>query len=424
MRSLKKEKEILVIGSWGVERRGNTWKAKGRGRQTGRQFTVWEEATGKWRVSGTNSEGSRRRERFLATDLAEAIQQGGNALYQLCTDPDHPQLDLAAAFEKAILSTGGSKEYKENLRRFAGYFCDWAEERGIVLWHEIRFEHVRDYMQAGFNRGLKSKTVSCYLEPVRIASRFLAANWPDHYRDICSALRMPANAGKDRLYRGEDGNPVLSFEEVLDFLDWLRCYPSADVLIPAVLLQGICGLQLREALRLRWFDVNLVTRTITIQDHPEYGERVKNEYRVRRIPLPVLVWQGLEAMQSRTGKVVPYEENDKAFGKLLKYALLKWNPRCDIAPKDLRNTLQTRAMEHAIDEGWNRYLVDRYVGHAPETIAERHYFGDKRSRMVDVFREHVSTKIDALIERIQEEKGHKTAQPISIVPFLEASERK
>jgi hypothetical protein len=44
--------------------------------------------------------------------------------------------------------------------------------------------------------------------------------------------------------------------------------------------------------------------------------------------------------------------------------------------------------------------------------------------MVEVFREHVSTKIDALIQEIQVAKGHKMAQPISIVPFLEASEGK
>lgn len=64
------------------------------------------------------------------------------------------------------------------------------------------------------------------------------------------------------------------------------------------------------------------------------------------------------------------------------------------------------------------HLVDRYVGHAPKTVAERHYFGDKKGRMVEVFREHVSGKINGLIERIESAKGHKRAQPISIVPFL------
>lgn len=217
---------------------------------------------------------------------------------------------------------------------------------------------------------------------------------------------------------------MLSFEEAIDFLDWLATYPHSEILVPAVLLQGISGLQLREVLRLRWFDVDLQTRTITIQDHPEYDERVKNEYRVRRIPLPGLVWEGLDLIQSKNGKVVPYDGNDNAFGKLLKRAFRKWNADCDLAPKDLRNTLQTHAMEHAIDEGWNTYLVDRYVGHAPQTVAEKHYFGDKKRRMVEVFREHVSAKIDGVIERIVHSKWHKTAQAISIVPFLEASEWK
>ena len=68
-----------------------------------------------------------------------------------------------------------------------------------------------------------------------------------------------------------------------------------------------------------------------------------------------------------------------------------------------------------------RSKVDRYVGHAPKTVAERHYFGDRKSRMAEVFREHVSAKVDGVIEAILREKGHKKAQPLSIVPFLEAS---
>lgn len=200
MRSLKTEiKEILVIGSWAIERRKMKWKVKGRGNQTGRRFTVWEESTGKWRVNGTNLEGSRKRERFPSTDLAEAVHQGANVLFGTTLDPSHPQLDLATAFSKGIASGGGSKEHKADLHQFAGYFCDWAERRGMVLWQEIRFEHVRDYIQASLDRGLKAKTVSHYLEPVRSTSRFLAANWPDHYRDICSTIRLAPNSGQDHV---------------------------------------------------------------------------------------------------------------------------------------------------------------------------------------------------------------------------------
>ena len=39
----------------------------------------------------------------------------------------------------------------------------------------------------------------------------------------------------------------------------------------------------------------------------------------------------------------------------------------------------------------------------------------------EVFREHVSIKIDGVIDQIDRAKGHKRAQAIPLVPFLEAS---
>jgi len=279
-------------------------------------------------------------------------------------------------------------------------------------------------MQESFDRGLKAKTVSHYLAPIRSASRFMAANWPESYQDICASLRQSPNSGRSLIYRDDDGIASLSFGEVLDFLDWLGQYAHTAVLTPAVLLQGVCGLQLREALRLRWdLDVDLEKGTITIQDHPEFEERVKNRYRVRRIPLPTRVWKNLAGVERSHPKVVPYDGDSTAFGKLLRRALHKWNPDCAVAPKDLRNTLQTHALEHAADEGWNTYLVDRYVGHAPKTVMERHYFGDKNSRMVGVFREHVVTKIDGLIDGLQSQNGTIKARIIEMAcPNEEAAQ--
>lgn len=425
MRSLKNRvKQILMIGSYGVEQWESTWKVRGHGSRIGQQFTVWQESPGKWRVNGTSCEGSRRRERFPATSLAEAIEQGAAILYGNQYDPGHPKLDLSSAFDRTIRAGGGSKEHQDDLYQFGEYFCNWAQNRNLGQWHELRQEHLKEYMTSLFERGLKAKSVSHYFEPIRSASRFLAANWPEHYRDICQGLRLPRHAGRDGRYREEDGNPCLSYKEVLDLAGWMRRYEHGPVLFPGVLLQGVCGLQLREALRLRWSDVDLLEGTLTIQDNPEFGERVKNEYRVRRIPLPRVVYHHLQRMGQGIGTVIPYQGNDNAYGKLLKRAFLNWNPQCDIAPKDLRNTLQTHAMEHAIDEGWNTYLVDRYVGHAPKTVAEKHYFGDKKGRMVEVFREHVAEKIDGLLERIESAEWHKMAQPISVVPFFSGLSRR
>ncbi len=74
--------------------------------------------------------------------------------------------------------------------------------------------------------------------------------------------------------------------------------------------------------------------------------------------------------------------------------------------------------------GFNQqYIVGQFIGHTPQTVAERYYFGDKKGRMVEVFREHVAEKIDGLLERIEGAKWHKMAQPISVVPFLRGLSR-
>jgi len=62
-------------------------------------------------------------------------------------------------------------------------------------------------------------------------------------------------------------------------------------------------------------------------------------------------------------------------------------------PKDLRNTLQTVA----VDGGWYGYYVQRYVGHAPSTIGERHYQGDRGDRLLSHFREKVIPHVEEAI---------------------------
>ena len=80
----------------------------------------------------------------------------------------------------------------------------------------------------------------------------MTANWPDHYQNICATLRIPNYIGQDLEYQENVGNPVLMISEVIQFLGWLKNYPPALVLRSGVALQGLCGLQLQEALRLIW----------------------------------------------------------------------------------------------------------------------------------------------------------------------------
>ena len=82
---------------------------------------------------------------------------------------------------------------------------------------------------------------------------------------------------------------------------------------------------------------------------------------------------------------------------MIEGALNKW---CDgqrpIPPKDLRNTLPTEAT----NGGWDGYFVNRYLGHSPQTMAERHYHGEvsrNGESMIDLLRKHVVCHIDFLV---------------------------
>jgi len=191
-------------------------------------------------------------------------------------------------------------------------------------------------------------------------------------------------------YDENEGNPYLSIHGVLDFLDYLARDPKRDCLTIGVCLQGLVGLQLQEALRLTWDKVDLEDDNITID-----GE-VKNQFRIRKIPIPSVVSWILRRARNTTyigGKIIPDYANYDNYSHAVKREIQRWDPEVSIKPKDLRNTIQTAA----IDGGWYGYYIQRYVGHAPTTIGERHYHGDKGKRMIEPFRKKVGDHIESEI---------------------------
>ncbi len=92
---------------------------------------------------------------------------------------------------------------------------------------------------------------------------------------------------------------------------------------------------------------------------------------------------------------------DNLLGQRLRSALLRWDAdRGDLPGNDLRNTLQDTCLKD--QARWNVYLVDRYVGHAPRSIMERHYADQQKGRLVDAFREKVVPLIDEAVEEALE----------------------
>jgi len=371
----------------------------------GRKYSLFPKGKKKWRLNGRNWKGERKRPLIHAETLAEARTKAEEILFGLTPETSgHPGLEIFESFARAVKSKICKDTTKKHYVQFAGYFCDWVEKQGLSFWHQLRFFHLQDYLSFLVKKNLKRKTISHYLEPLRFTSKWMAVNWPDYYQDIAQSLRIPNEVGEDSEYHESSGNPVLLISEVVEFLDWLNNYPKASILRPGVALQGLCGLQLQEALRLTWKKVDLRENTITIDG------QVKNRWRKRKIPVASLVSEILfEAVEKNNptldDRIIPATgESFNAYSKLMKRALMKWRPSLEIAPKDLRNTIQTEGIE----KGWNDYLLRRYVGHAARSVSERHYFGDKGKRLVHLFREQIVSRInDAISESKKGTKGHK-----------------
>ena len=266
------------------------------------------------------------------------------------------------------------------------------DKAGFTYWHELRFEHVQEYQKSLRDRGLAFDTVRLYLLPIRRTAAWIAANWPKHYVNICQNIRLSRSAYHPSTYDEEEGNPYLPIHRLLDFWDWMSRDAKRDQLTVGVALQGLVGLQMQEALRLKWEKVDLDEATITIDGI------VKNRYRIRKIPIAQVVGWILRRFRDSanpTGLLIPSYAFYDSYSPAVRRALSEWDADVSIKPKVLRNTIQTAA----IDQGWYGYYVQRYVGHAPATISERHYHGDQGKRFIPLFKEKVVTHIEAEIAK-------------------------
>jgi len=407
-----KRTHVLVLGKWAVEETSGRYKVKLLGTSQG--FTLEQKGQAKWRASGISSLGSSRkqvRKIFTAKDLEEALDHGGRLVLGVMPEvrvDEHPHLTIAEVLAEAI-KTGchGQDEWKRKLASYAGYFIEFCEGRRLRLWEEIRHAHVGEYVKYLQEDDLARPTIKNYIHVVGFATRYAVRNHQDHYRDFWMHYSLPDHIGQSGEYDDEDGLEALSIGEVLDLYDWLDGHRWGDFLRPGVLLGGLVGLRVREIVYLTWPNVLIDDGCIVIQN--EEGHMVKNKYSVRKLPVPNLVLEALDRVPRSTGRVLKVEANKsfnwdrmKSFLESLSYyygvclnkALREWRPGTSLTGKALRRTLQTEALE-AID--WPVHLVDRYVGHAPRTVMERHYFGDKKRKLVERYRELVLPKIEQKI---------------------------
>jgi integrase len=373
MRSLKKEKYSWKVGN----------------------FTLHFEGQSRWKVSGRDLDGNYRRVRFQAENKSDAVRVAKEVLR-------HPAVKQQDEFPSirisdALLQSSEQRNWKPATARHDAQCCEqflqWVDRNGICYWHEIRFEHISRYQKQLVERRLAPDTIRLYMWPVRRAARWVASNWPRHYVNICENLRLICHRGGELTYNEDLGNPAFTIEQVLAFLNWLVHSNTWGRLAVPVALQTLAGLRLQEALRLRWNKVDFETGTITVD-----GD-VKNRFSVRCIPVvSVLHWLLRRASESENivdqdALITPYYSDYRHYSHAVRKAIKGWRPGVRMKPKDFRNTLPTVAFE----KGWHSVYVERYLGHTPKAISERHYHGDQGSRMIPLYREKVVSFLEAEI---------------------------
>ena len=354
--------------------------------------------TNLWRIR-LNGSGNYLRRQFHAPSLKDALMEAPRVAGLDAPDAKDKVVLLADAFNMTLSNTRRREASRKAWLRDTERFFRWLKKRYPLCthWGAMTRQILREYLGTYDGRSDNHKRLS--MQPLLQTSGFMHREYgfPNigERMGIGSKLKTPPK--------------TVYLEDVIALCDFLRDRNSH--LEVGVALQGLAGLQVLEALRLTWNNVDLQRGLIEIT-----GE-VKNEYRNRVIPVTGRVLEALrradERRKARKGKVQsvvepvvvatkgePYVEY-QSYCRQVRAALKKWNPSIDWATKDLRNCLPTFAKM----EGIHGTIWEQYIGHAPGTVTERHYVprlaartsGEQNAllRAMDLFRKFVTAPLEA-----------------------------
>jgi len=392
MRSLTNE---IHVGNYLARQRKNGFLIRGLTPATkGRKFSLKRIATGKWSLSGSVSNGKqeRLRKRFDALGLEEAVEEADRFLYGGGPAEPFIKLLICDCFTNWLSTLSIREETKRNYSICIGYFLDWCDSQGLRAWDDLRLQHLEAYASGLVADNKKPRTIKLYTQPARTASRWASQNWPERYKDFAAGFRLP-KPNSEYLLADQDPRVFLPLEEVAKFIFWLWDRPRCRNIVVGVALQGLCGLRVREVFRLRWEDIDLVTETVTIQG------RVKNAHSVRRLPLPKLVLAVLSELKGRSPYVITGFQDDKNYSEAVRDALNAWRSEPDLETKGLRRTLPSVGVR----EGWHNYALERFLGHSPKTITDRHYVAYTPDQLLELLRKEIVARVDEVLEPFLQE---------------------
>jgi integrase len=286
----------------------------------------------------------RRRYRFDAWDLQETIDKA-KSLLKLYSNQDStapPLLRIPDAIVLSVRDRNWAKETHSSDDYACDAFLDWIDAKSLTYWHELTKSTCIGYKNYLINKNYAYDTIRLYFWVLRRASSWMSMQYPDHYRDICKGIKLRKFDSKKREYRQQE---FLSVHEVLYFMDHLMRRNKPTLLLGAG-FQGLCCMQLLEVVRLQGKDVDIQSGTVTIQNS------VKNESRIRRIPIPQIMIALLRRFMpdKKAEFIVHTHRTQSGYSRGLINEFNRWGKR--ILPKNLRNTLPTTSYQG----GWHRAI--------------------------------------------------------------------
>ncbi len=352
-----------------------------------------------WQIR-LNGSGGYLRRRFHAPSLQHALEAAPVVAGLEKSPEERNRISLADAFSMALQNTNRRERSRLDWAKAVDKFMTWLRKHHPLCthWGMMTRQILREYLN-GCYAGKSANYRRLQMQPLLQTAAFMHREYEFSAIGECLGIGSKLKTLPRTVY----------LEDVISFCDFLRDRKSH--LEVGACLQGLAGLQLLEALRLTWKNVDLECGLIEIT-----GE-VKNQYRNRVIPVCGRVLDALKRANERrtsgVGKVRPvvdcvvvgargmFYEDQPSYSRQMRAALLVWNAQCDWAPKDLRNCLPTFAKM----EGVHGTLWEQYIGHAPSTITERHYVprlacrtpGEKTAleRQMEIFRRLVTGLVDA-----------------------------
>ena len=352
-------------------------------------------------MSGNDSAGVQRRYRFNAESLQDAIKESERVLGY---SPPETGVSLTVdeVFARWLNSRNVSAKTARDYRNAIAAFIGWIEEKGEVPpFADLRMEQLQNYANHLQRKGYAPDSIRLYLYPLTAAARWAAANWPEEIRDIGVGLNRPHHVPTE--YKA-DLSPALTFREACEFLEFLQGHPEGHKVLLAVAIQVLAGLRVTEVVRL--------TRDKLNRDLLTVEGIVKNRPSLRRIPLPAVVLD-LAAAAPPGERFTIYSEMT-SYSKAVAELMEQWEGR-RVLTKNLRRTIPTEFRARGL-HGW---AMERYIGHAPTTVTDRHYVALHEGKQIELFRRQVVRPINRILRTFRA-KLHKKSTLDNVVILRDA----